>query len=747
MSDWLSHFFSDRNTLKWTDVTNGPDDDEILSEIRSWINHFSKGLEPNLIVLPVVGSDQIDCWYAMASNQRSSAVLRDEIKSFIGVSYSNFSGFPHPLNNHDVIEKALGLQFGKHVYFIEPIDSRVIPEIRRNLCLYLKLNESRPVLKSSIRRPFGRIRSDFDIAIVVGNKTEAVRLKEELLSTGRINAEQQKYLEIRFLAGLGEISELAQDSVLIRSVMDLSPPAKILSDLIDALYSTHICSIERGGEISSIISVFHETIGAPFGALFRSRKGITNPNVLKAFLLNELSLKEPDQELVSELLTCFAVDCDDKPFLDQCALFLEQKTGAKQEEDYASEIKRAFGEDDYDAAYKLCLKYIPNLVAYRGLLRCVDGIQDEQVRADILIRINEASREIYAEFNTRDLDRLKKLRGEGQPRESDSYEFENWTLWAKDVSSGQTSNNLLEKLKELVPKWDINDYRLEQQSCEDLAGYISNSSRESGEIFREALSEIVDFFVVSQDKGKRVFLPIYLSVLRVAGWSGVVSDSERELAYLALQALIESGPPDHEYTEAVDSIENIFLENKSFDIIDWALNVSELLSVSPTPDSEIGLRFFVNLIELSQAYRHRLTHSQRVILELLAQDYQCEDLLGTLGPEVDEGTDHTSQFSGLIGIYTLTVSAATRAKEVLERLFPRAKVDLNSDFASSDRLVHLAKESDVFVFAWKSSKHQAYYAAKTARGDKKLLLPTGKGSASILNCIFDEISKMGVMYS
>jgi len=47
--------------------------------------------------------------------------------------------------------------------------------------------------------------------------------------------------------------------------------------------------------------------------------------------------------------------------------------------------------------------------------------------------------------------------------------------------------------------------------------------------------------------------------------------------------------------------------------------------------------------------------------------------------------------------------------------------------------VGVEQEADVFVFAWRSSKHQAYYCVKENRGDRPLSMPAGKGAASIVH--------------
>jgi hypothetical protein len=126
---------------------------------------------------------------------------------------------------------------------------------------------------------------------------------------------------------------------------------------------------------------------------------------------------------------------------------------------------------------------------------------------------------------------------------------------------------------------------------------------------------------------------------------------------------------------------------------------------------------------------------------LLAKDYDCSGLLEAF-PSLEGDSENLAlrtDFAGLIGIYTLTEPAGQRAQQFLRKLLPQAKVELNADHVATDKLKHLAANADIFVFAWKSSKHQAYFAVKDARGSKQTLLPLGKGSASILDCVLAQL--------
>jgi hypothetical protein len=101
-----------------------------------------------------------------------------------------------------------------------------------------------------------------------------------------------------------------------------------------------------------------------------------------------------------------------------------------------------------------------------------------------------------------------------------------------------------------------------------------------------------------------------------------------------------------------------------------------------------------------------------------------------------EPEEELAHLSGkTIGIYTLAQAAGARAKAALERMFPGCKVELNSDLVCTAKLTSLAKAADLFVFAWKSSSHQAFFCVKGALAPREPIWPGGKGTASILRAV------------
>jgi hypothetical protein len=150
----------------------------------------------------------------------------------------------------------------------------------------------------------------------------------------------------------------------------------------------------------------------------------------------------------------------------------------------------------------------------------------------------------------------------------------------------------------------------------------------------------------------------------------------------------------------------------------------------------------VGALDLVRANSHRISVAQRRVLQLLAHDYGCENLLNGLPEPATGETTQLATFAGLVALYTLTEPAAQRARDVLRSIAPNAEIEITADTVATDRLRHLSSKADVFVFAWRSSKHQAYYCVKENRGNRPLSMPAGKGAASIVDAALVAIAAL-----
>jgi hypothetical protein len=743
--DWLARFFSGRNELHWNAIIDGKAPAAWLELVSPWIAAFSSEDAELPIVLPIFDANGPSQWYAMACNENLANALVQDLTAVVGPSYSDFIGQPLQLDRSDEIESALHERFGRFVYRLDPVNAAARSDVSQALKLYLGLLQRRPAIPDRTQRPFGKIRGEFDRALLAGNETGAQLLRDELIASGRLDAEQQKYLEIRMLSGLGRQQQLAHDYSLIKSILGLSLPAQIMTDLVESLYGTFIAKIEDDLDVDSILAVFKSEVSNHFGPLFKELKGVCQPNVLKAFLLYELVQKEPNLKRCEAIINAYPAQSG-RELIERWSGRLALVTPSN--EDTLGLARQALFDDDYHLALKVSFDALPSSWAYNMMLRCAVELEDTEITRRVLDAMDAAPETVRSAWKEKDLFRYQQLLSQQTgSREGGDRPLErpdaSWLSWARYVETGRYEQPPLQVLEEAVTRWTVESYLSDPTVCNELAEKIGNADGDAEQIFRDAFAALTEFFVDRPEHPSRGFIPLYTMLIRIVAWSGVVSSDELEIASVLLQELVSVGPSEDDYVEALEAFNEIVSNNAAPGNIDWAFNTTEILALSGSPDNEARLRYFVAVVDLARTYNHRLTSAQHVVLSLLAKDYGCSDLLDAfpVQKEEDAGVSAYAGFDGVIGIYTLTEPAAQRARQVLTQIVPQARVEINADKVATERLKHLAATADIFVFAWKSSKHQAYYAAREARGDLKMLLPTGKGSASILGCVLSEVER------
>ncbi len=746
---WLKCFFSGPNNLKWEDIEPGQAAASRLAQVTPWLKFLGGSTIDHPIVLPLHGLEGIVAWYGMAADDQMFSQLVEEIGSFIGPSYSDFHGDWSDIPGNSVLELALKERFENRVLRFSAQRPEDQLEIERALLLYQNLLVRRPVMPDRTQRPFGKIRGDFDRALLAGNASSAQVLLDELKATGRVDAGQQKCLEVRMLAGLGRQDELARNQPLISSVADLALPTQTLVDVIDALYETYIRPVESKPDSGEIFAAFRQHISRPFGSsLFRERKGIRHPTILRAFLLFELVQREPNVTRCNSIMSAYAEGAEGRDLAerwyshqpakqDEARPLVEVQTSLEM-------ARQAIADEDYAIAYGLCLELLPDSWSYSALLRCAVELGSIDAAKKTIEVVSAASSEVKSQFKAKDRERLESLRLVGEASSSEALES-GWIGWAQGIQNGDSTATAIAMLNKNIDKWSVDEYAHDVDRCALLAKLIGNASGAQEAIYREAFPLLVEFFVERPVQSYRAFTPIYATLIKILGWSGALSPDELEIASTLTHALLTSGPSQPVYIECVEDLNEIISANNSPISLDWALNTSELLALYPAQDGgDLRLRVFTQVITMVSASPHRVTPTQRDILEILAKDYGCLNLLESL-PSCDNETDGFAQavatkFKGLIGIYTLTEGAGQRAKNILEKYFPDARVETNKDHAATDRLITLAKNADIFVFAWKSSKHQAYYCIKESRQNREIVMPLGKGTASIIRSILGSLA-------
>jgi hypothetical protein len=729
---WLERFFSGSNALRWEQIACATGPEDWIASVTPWLEFLRQSPLDRPLLLPLFASNGTRRWYAMAANDQIASQLMDELRGFIGPSFSDFSGQWHELSNSDAPECALRSRFGWRVLRINLSSESNRLHVEQCISRYRELLTRRPFVPDRTSRPFGTIRRAFDLALLAGNADRARQLKEEMISTGRIGTDQQRFLQIRFLAGLGRVEEIGRDRVLLDSIMNLSLPPQIIVDVVESLYAIYVEPVERSLEISALAALFHQHIARPFGPLFRERKGVRRPRVLRAFFLFEVGEQLHNSVRCEALVEAYPKEDESFSLVQRWLQTLTPRIRTN----VASEVRQAIADEDYEAAMNLAIEELPARWAYSALLRCGVEAESDAVRSRVLTHVQRIDAGVLSEFTERDRGRWARLINVTSVSPT-SHAESGWVEWANEVITRIDDWAPLEVLSNAVLKWDVSTYGAHPQSCTKLAEMIGNASEPNAQIFRDAFPILVDFFVDRPVGSTRAFASIYSMLIKVIAWSGTVSGDELEICSSLTRALLSSGSDEELYTECLQDLQEIIKANAAPIHLDWALGIAELLAQFPPVNRELRLRVFFTIFEMARATAHRLSAEQRTVLELLAADYEVPELITGLPSTARSENEKRAHFSGVIGVYTLNEPAGRRAREVIERLLPEAKVELNHSTTANDRLRYLAKNADLFVFAWKTSTHQAFYCVQDARKDGDIILPPGGGTASLVKSVME----------
>jgi len=229
----------------------------------------------------------------------------------------------------------------------------------------------------------------------------------------------------------------------------------------------------------------------------------------------------------------------------------------------------------------------------------------------------------------------------------------------------------------------------------------------------------------------RRLVPLYAEMLEVLRARDVFQRTDQELLHQTVVAIVDSGD-DPAYRQAVDTITKIFDSIRSPQAIGWALDVCDSLALRRTRDVDARLRLLTVVVQACREFSARLEPLQIRQVQLLATEAHLE--MPSFGPAQADALigDPADESSHRVVFYSLDEAATRRAVDLLRILHPGWVIDTNADHVCSDRLKSLARHAQVFVFAWRCSKHAAYYCVKANAAKDRLVMARGVGTSSLV---------------
>lgn len=742
---WLQRFFAAPNELSWSSLSDGSAPSQEAEQIQRWLSILTEPRHNVPLILPFVRGGMIDSWYATTQGPAGGYELKADINAWLGPTWLSRLEYI-PAASNDPMAAVLQERFGSVVYRFSGPDARAMQAIKARLSEFLGVLKRRPIAMRTGTRPVGTIRRDFERALLAGDKSQAEVMVSELRRTGRLNEENMRFLEVRLKAGLGFWQQIARNHWLIKTLADLALPAQILSDLIEALYRTYIEDLEATGDRLAIRDAFASHIAIPYPKLFASRRNIRAHRVVKAFLLFEQRQMRPDTMIIDGLLALL-------PTSANTALFVEPRastppsppvTAAREEE-----ADEAFDDGQFDRALEFYLRLTPTRKTISRLISCVGVIGTDEARDRLLTLIDRTAPDLIEGLAPRLADKVANLR---QGRSTDQLSPKNtplknapnlWISWAERLQAGNDLEGAKRDIQLAPTSWDTAALREDGDAAKRFADILSSLNGEAYDIARTSIPQIFTSVFPPDAPPSPSTKPIASLLFLLIAMDETLSRVDLDLLAQLTGLLIEQGLSSDEYVLLINDLEDVQERISSYAYLPWGLDLSESLAALPCPSGaarDARLRLFMQILGDTSTFSHRLSLHDVIPIEALAKDYGIgpEDLPLRHRAGLNEFAAALPNLDGkMIGIYTLMESAGKRAKSALEQLFPGCKVALNSDLVCTTQLTSLAKAADLFVFAWKSSSHQAFYCVKEALGNGEPILVPGKGTASILRVVCD----------
>lgn len=744
---WLARFFAAPNQLEWSAIVGGTIDPEIDHYLRPWLQLLDQPEIRAPIILPFVRSDAVVGWYAITRDAKGGKELGSEIRAWLGPTFLDL--FEMAPIDRDPMAGAMRERSGGIVWRFSGSDAASNREILQRLDNFAALLARRPDLKSNVRRPVGAIRAQFERALLARDAAQAEALIAELKATGRLNEENLKYLDVRLSAGLGLWPQIARDHWLIRTLSDLTLPPQIQSDLIEALYRTYVEESEALNDPSQTRSMFELHIAKRYAGLFASRRGIRTPRVVKSFLLFEQLQPSPNGALLTELFELL-------PDNSKLGISVEQTNIQQPPPVDEGAADEAFDDGQFDRALALYRILPISKKSISRMIHCVNFIDTPESRQDFLAVIDGADQQLIESLTPAVREKLNVLQSPTIQIATTELLFPTaatlppvgsplgWLKWAEDLSYGRDLASL-ELAVQNAATWDIKEFESEALS-RHFADLLGNLVGEAAAVARRSVPQLFGSFFpigVNPEVGAKPIASVLFYLIAV---DERLSGTDLDLLAQLLSHLLTLGVAEGEYLSTIQDLSEIQDRVRSYKHLPWSLDICETLAIAPAPSKAARaarVEFFVKIVGQSQAFAHRIGPSDMLPIEFLAQDFGVgPDVLTSLR-RTEEAEQQSADLRDLngktIGIYTLAETAGIRAKAALERMFPGCVVEVNSDTVATAKLRHLAQRADLFVFAWKSSSHAAFYCVKEALPTGEPIWAPGKGTASILRAVLDSL--------
>ncbi len=721
-------FFASPNRCNCATIS---DDPQAQSALQTCLKGHASGAVDRGVLLPFrEAADGPTAWFVCASSMQMLRALQDEVRAFIGPSFAEERAQSRPMDTADQHALPMIEAAGWYSFRLDSPDPRSDTRMLNQWRLYEDLLSRRPRAPSYIPSTFHQLRASFDRALLARNEVAAQAAMAALRERFGVSAENRLYLEIRLAAAFERWDAISQHPLLPR-LIHLQLPPETYGDVMEALYRAHAQAFEAGPALGPLLDQFRTEIGVPALPLFKTRRSSRRPAVLKAFVLHELLLDEPQWAVCERLLKELPVGA----FGAVDGLVRERCAKSPRAADFEA-ARAALANEEFDRAWELLWVLPDSVDVLRGLIACARESADPDKAAAVLTRLDTSETAVRSSVESASATRLANLRASFRPPAGQSEKATPFVRWPDEPEE-----RYVERWAEFVRSAESSVLLADKDQVQSAVDCLTHHAIDDPRLFERLYPLWHELFIERIDPTP-LLVPVYLEMLEALRARDVFQRTDQELIHQVLVAIVETGD-DASYRQAVDTVSKVFADIRSPQAVVWALDVCDSLSQRRVRDVDARLRLLTQVVQACQEFSSRLDRLQACQVRLLAKEAQLDQpLLPNEDPSVGVSAQASNETPYRIAIYSLDEGSTRRAVEILKSLHPYWTIDINSDKVCTDRLKSLAHKANVFVFAWRCSKHSAYFCVKANSPKECLVMAQGVGTSSLVATAVDYITKL-----
>ncbi len=699
-----------------------------MVELQPGLQRHAKGNLDRPLLLPVrLEGDTFTVWYACAESERQLRALEAELRAFVGPTYAwfclpNDGGFVADGHAQPLLRRGALRYF---VMWTQGAQQEV--RLLQKWRMYCELLERRPPLIARIPKSFDVLRADFDRALLARDEGAAQLALTSMRDRFGISAENRLYLEVRLFAGLEQWDRIASHP-LLSTLAKLNLPQETYGDILEGLYMADVSPDEQCSPLNHVLDLFRARVLDKAYPLFRTRRRSQRLAVLKSFVLFELVQSPPQADVIHSIL-------EQLPPGAWGVLEAQVRQAVaclKPPDDPAKAAWLAYEHEQFDRAAELLWELPDAVDVLRALIRCVDESEDPQRAKALLARMEAMPLTVRTDVEVRCPKTWPRVRELARLAPSDQMSWAQRMAWRPGL--GESLDAYVDRWKEWARAATVDELLNEQDLGTEAAQFMEQLALEHPAAFDRVSHLWHEVFVANTAPYSRL-KPVYAALLETLRL-GSFGDVELRLVRDVLRHLVRAGLTAQEYAKTLQDISMVFDQARSPRHMHWALDVCDGLAIDPCLDPAARLRLLTIVAQAGQEFASRMSEADVAMLSMLAQEAGIDLPLqvGVAEHEASARSRHADV--GTIGIYTLDEAAARRTVKVLKAMYGPIDVRVNADAVCTPQLTALVQRAVVFFFAWKTSKHAAYYCIKAASRPPKLLeMVQGAGTSSMVAAV------------